>query len=173
LIFHLFDYIFDKILFTNDKKELTLSAVFVGSHVCQRIISIHRAHVSQICSWQSSYPLYSQNGSPLLCSSSFSFLPNHLILSYRIRHFHSKHPIYFTTPCPSTNCRRSAAHPHSCRSQTSWLWWRSHKTIARPYNLRFNTIRLHDRYQHVRKTRPLTFRRPDDCKLSNAVLIVY
>jgi len=33
--------------------------------------------------------------------------------------FPSKYPIYLATPCPSTNCRRSVAHPCSCRSRTS------------------------------------------------------
>lgn len=104
------------------KRIISLHGVlFVGSHVCRRIIGNHRAHVGRICSWQSR-PLYSQNGGSLPCPSYFSLLPNHLILSCHIRHFHSKHPIYLTTPCPSTNCRRSAAHPpHSCRSHTSWL----------------------------------------------------
>lgn len=28
-----------------------------------------------------------------------------------VRHVHSEYPVCLTTPCPSTNCRRSAAHP--------------------------------------------------------------
>jgi len=81
--------------------------------VCGNIISVYSTHKAAVhCVILSFFVLL------------ILFKP--LVRCCRVRHFHSKNPIYLTTPNPSTNCRKSAAHPHSCRSQTPRFTTRLH-----------------------------------------------
>jgi len=96
---------------------------------------------------------YTQSSGSLSYPISFclfhSFRTISTLLLCSILHF-TKNPIYLTTPNPSTNCRKSAAHPYSSRKPHN-----SHRDRIKQLQVRViydSTYILQDRYRHMRRT---------------------